>query len=168
MKNHIVRLLWLIRSSVFLSVIMSVCHIHKVLVWLSTFSQLAVQLNSLNQVVHKLCFQLFAQGTSTILSCALLPHAVCLEIFWECCPAEIQSLQRPFQPLPVLSLHFSYEARQPSTSLSNVTSAWRCMVLPSLTSMALWLTHCSSLTQKHLIWMCIIYKKQKKWNSNVS
>lgn len=44
------------------------------------------------------------------------------------------------QPLPVLSLHFSYGARQPSTSLSNVTSAWHCMVLASLTSEVLWVT----------------------------
>lgn len=50
------------------------------------------------QVLRKLCSQLFAQGTSTILSCPLLPHVVCLEIFGECCPVEIQSLLDPSNP----------------------------------------------------------------------
>lgn len=43
----------------------------------------------------------------------------------------------PLQPLPVLFHHFGYAARQPTTSLSYVTSGQHCMVLSSLTSMAL-------------------------------
>lgn len=59
------------------------------------------------------------------------------------------------QPLPVHSLHFSYGAIQPSSSLSNVISAWHRSVSPSLMSIALWLeeafSHYSSLLDS-ILW----------------
>lgn len=116
----------------------------------------------------KLCFQLFAQETSTISSYPLLLVLNFLGML----PCWNSISAGPLQPLPVLSLHFSYGARQPSTFLSYVTSAWHCMVLPSLTGMPVWPTevsHCYLSQKNYLIFvlMCT-FKDTNQGNSSNS
>lgn len=154
-KDHIVLLLWLIKLSAVGSIIMSVCHTLRVLslACLVYLQSNGCPANLSDQVSHELCFQLFAENLHDLVlslsaSCCLSWNFLGMLSRWNSISAGT------LQPHPVLSLHFSYVARQPSTWLSNVTSAWHCMVLPSLTSTVAWLTgvpHCSLTLIKYFI-----------------
>lgn len=157
MQNHIVGLPWLV-----------VCLSHHVRLSERqsprlAFSPSAAQLS--DRVVGQLPFQLFAQGSSTFVSLAAFTLSV-LNFFLEMLSCWNSISARFLQPLPVLSLHFSYEARRPSTSLSNVTSARHCVALHSRTRMALGLSEVSrpsSLTQMQFDLMAIIFFLMGSW-----